>query len=185
MAAQDFARFVASQQNTTADDINADWDEVRNEWLDHLDDLHKKVIAFLQEFVANGSIRYSFKEITLNEEYLGSYRVKTMEISIGRQHVFLEPVSALLIGCWGRVDIVGSAGRAQLLLVNENAKSAADLLTVTVAEGTKKSVFPALSYPTKPPGSMFWKIAYRETRVRFAELDQEAFFALLMEVTGG
>lgn len=92
MQAQDFAKFVASQQEPTQDaasDIKIDWRKVREEWLNDLDDLYRRIDGFLKEFIEKGSITYNFTEIKLNEENLGSYAAKRMEISIGRQHVSL------------------------------------------------------------------------------------------------
>jgi hypothetical protein len=104
-----------------------------------------------------------------------------MDIKIGRQYVQLEPVGTLLIGSKGRVDIVGTAGRAQILLVNEKAKSVADLIKVTVTSGSKKDM------PPPPPASAgpiswAWKIVSQGARREFVEVNKESFFELLMEI---
>ena len=184
MAVRDFAKFVASQQEA-AEQLETDWNEIREEWLSNLDDLYRQVSNFLQEFVTKGSIRYRFVETRLNEENLGSYVAEAMEITIGRQQVFLEPIGTLFIGMKGRVDVVGSAGRAQLALVNENARSGADLISnvpiILVTQSRRSSLPPS---PSVKDVSWAWKIVSRGERPGFVELDQEHFFEVLMDVAG-
>jgi hypothetical protein len=183
MQVQDFAKFVASQQRSTQheeEDAHVEWANIRRQWLEDLDELYAKIGDFLQEYVAAGSIHYSFTEITLTEEDLGSYQVRRMDIDIGREHISLEPIATLLIGSRGRVDVVGSAGRAQLSRVNENAKGPGDLVRITVG---RKGAIPELSRETTPI-SWVWRIVHRDGRVRFVELSKESFFSLLMEVAG-
>lgn len=176
METENFAEFVASQQDV---DTETDWAGMRDEWLKDLDALHAKVAQFLEEYTAAGSISYHLHEIELTEPDIGKYLAKRMDIKIGRQHVSLVPVGTLLIGCKGRVDAMGSAGRAQILLVDERVRSAADLLRVTV--NIKGSVPP--SPPARSaPSSWVWKILTNAAQKQFVDLSKESFFALLMEI---
>jgi hypothetical protein len=121
----------------------------------------------------------------LSEENIGSYLAKRMDIRIGRQSVSLEPIGTLLIGCKGRVDALGSAGRVPLFLVNARAKSAADLIKVTVTVSTRGKVHPPPPpLPSDQPISWAWKIVTGTPR-KFADLDKDSFTRLLMEVTNG
>jgi len=182
MGISDFEKFVNSQQEANADEKFV-WDNMRDEWLANLDLLYQKVIDFLQEFVSTGSINYEFSNVMLTEEHLGTYSAKRMNIKIGRQQVSLEPIGTLLIACKGRVDAIGSAGRAQILLINEKANSPADLFKVTVTIGTGgKLPPPPPPAQTSQPISWTWKIVTNEARKRFVDLDKESLFAVLMEV---
>ena len=116
MQNKDFDKFVARQQGTSLD-TNIDWAGMRDEWLRNLDSLYREIVGFLREYIDAGSISYSFSDRKLIEENIGEYLAKRMAIKIGRQRVSLVPVGTLLIACKGRVDVVGSAGRAQLLLL--------------------------------------------------------------------
>lgn len=178
MGTQDFGRFVASQHETPID-TKIDWAGMRDEWLRDLGALHQQIVHFLHEFTKAGSISYRFTEIQLTEENLGKYWAKRMDIKIGRQRVSLVPVGTLLIGCRGRVDAVGSAGRAQILLVDERAKSARDLIRVTVS--VKGSAPPSVPR-RKEPLSWAWKIVNNTPQKKFVDLDRESFLALLMEI---
>jgi len=173
METKDFENFVASQQETDDSAV-----ETRDEWLKDLDALHCTVAEFLQDYIKAGSISYSFTEIELTEPGIGKYLAKRMDIKIGRQRVSLVPVGTMLIGCKGRVDAQGSAGRAQILLVDEKARSAADLVKVKVNVGGKGPASP----PSREPLLWAWKILSNALQRGFVDLDKESFFALLMEV---
>ncbi len=93
------------------------------------------------------------------------------------------PIATLLIGSAGRNDAVGSAGRAQLLLVKQSGRSPSDLLKVTVSKSAK-AVIPSPARAETEPISWAWKIVRRDIQTSFVELDKESFFSLLMEIAG-
>jgi hypothetical protein len=176
METKEFERFVASQQTNV--DADLDRAQMRDEWLRELASLYSKIAGFLQDFISAGSICYGYTKIEVTEPEIGAYPADRMDISIGRQHVSLVPVGTFLVGCKGRVDAEGSAGRAQILLVNERAKSVADLIKVTV--NIKRSAH--RSPPEQQPISWAWKILTTTVPKRFVDLDKESFFALLLEI---
>jgi hypothetical protein len=181
MVATDFAKFVANQQESR-EEREFDWAAEREKWLSDLDSLYGQVIGFLREYIDSGQISYSFANIELTEEDLGTYTARRMDIKIGRQHVSLEPIGTLLIGCRGRVDVVGTAGRAQLLLLNEQAKSPFDLVSARV--GPPGGMPPTFRSPEEPI-TWVWKIVAHAVQKVFVDLDKDSFFALLMEVGNG
>jgi hypothetical protein len=177
METKEFERFVASQQGTDTD-TDIDWIQMREEWLRDLDSLHRKIVAFLQDYIEAGSIKYSLTKVEVTEPEIGTYLADRMDISIGKQHVSLAPVGTLLVGYKGRVDAEGSAGRAQIVLVNESAKSAADLIKVTInAKGNLPS-----SPSEQKKIAWVWKIVTNTPPRKFVVLDKESLFALLMEI---
>jgi hypothetical protein len=186
MTSRNFAQFVAKQQNTSQPIENGKdltWDEIRDEWLARLEQLYDQIEQFLTEFIEDHSITTSFSEIPLNEANIGSYEARKMEIQIGRQTVYLEPIGTWLIGSRGRVDVVGSAGRAQLILVNEEAKSAKDLVKVF---SPSAQLFSLMENPElTAPISWAWKIVVRGGSVKFLDFNKNSFLSLLMEVAGG
>jgi len=180
METQNFAEFVASQQDV---DTAVDLAVIRDEWLKDLNALHREIASFLEEYTSAGSISYHFHEIELTEPDIGKYLANRMDIKIGRQHVSLVPVGTLLVGCKGRVDAMGSAGHAQLLLVDERARSAADLIRLTVSRS--KAGAPPPPPAPNAPRSWAWKILTNAVQKQFVDLDKESFFALLMEIANG
>ena len=177
MGANAFAEFVASQQ-PTPEDAAIDWAEERDDFLRNLQGLYDRIGDFLKEYVDNGSIRYSFSDMRLSEENLGTYPARRMDIRIGRKSIYLEPIGTLLIGNKGRVDVVGEVGRAQILLVDEKAHGPGDLIKVTV-NLDDEIPRPSMASEMK---SRTWKIVARRPRWSFVDLDKESFFDLLMEV---
>ena len=182
MQAQNFAKFVESQQEST-EEVRVDWAAaMRNQFLGRLESLYSQVLEFLKDFIANGSIQYSFTDVELNEENIGTYPARRMDIRIGRQYIYLEPVGTLLIGFAGRVDAVGpGARRAQLVLVDRGATSVADLIKVTV-DVTPDT--PAAASAIAQSISWVWKIVSRDARRTFVDLDRDSFYELLMELAG-
>lgn len=178
MGTQDFARFVEKQQELAASS-SIDWGKMRDEWLSDLDALYQTVRGFLEKYIENGSITVSFTGIELIEENLGSYEARKMEIKIGAQRIYLVPVGTLIVGSKGRVDVEGTAGRAQLLLLDERAKNPADLIKITV---NIKGDAPPIPPVTKEPIHWVWKIVTNTKPRKFVDLDQESCMSLLMEV---
>ena len=163
MVAKDFEQFVASQQTDL--DASADRAQIVDEWLQNLRLLYEEIAGFLHEFVSTGSISFGFTKIEINEPELGTYLADRMDIIIGRQHVSLIPVGTLLVGCKGRVDVQGSSGQTELLLLKRGAKGASDL-----ASGDRDG----------EPWT--WKIVSNTIPRQFVELDRELFFELVMQV---
>jgi hypothetical protein len=171
MQSQDFTDFVVSQQHDSPESpsaVKARSNRLREEWLQNLDALYRRILTYLDEFLKQQMISYSYKPITLHETRLGRYKAKRMELTIGRQLVTVEPIGTMLIGSRGRVDVRGAAGQRQLVYVNKDAKSATDLISVTVG----KTLYA-------------WKIVNRDQQATFVDLDKDSLYVLLMEVAGG
>lgn len=178
MGANTFAEFVASQQ-PTPEDPKIDWGAERDQFLREVERLYTQVGEFLKEFVADGSISYQFSDVSLTEENLGTYSARRMDIQIGRKSIYIEPVGTLLIGNWGRVDVVGPTGRAQIILVDPRATSPSDLIRVRVSIDASP---PAMPVPSLGQPAVEWKIVGRRPQWTFRSLDKESFFELVMEI---
>jgi hypothetical protein len=105
-----------------------------------------------------------------------------MVVKIGPKSVVLEPIGTLLVGAKGRVDIIGPAGKAQLLLVDGKASGSASLIHVTVGVDWKLPSAPAKS---KREIEWEWKIVTRPPERRFIKITQQSLFQLIMEVANG
>ena len=114
---------------------------------------------------------------------MGKYTARRMDIRIGKQHVSLLPVGTQLIGCKGRVDVEGSVGRAQLLLLDKRAKRAADLINDAASTEESQPPIPRTPHADNPSISWTWKIVTNSMDKRFVDLDKESFFSLLMEIS--
>jgi len=182
MEVTEFDEFVKRQQEAAAGVASVDWDRERKEWLDYLDKLYRKIESLLDKYVSSGQIQLGYRQVELNEENIGSYAAKQMVLRIGPKNVVLEPIGTLLIGSKGRVDIIGPAGKAQLLLVDSKASEPASLIHVTVGR--------AGNLPSGPTKSLRvikweWRIVTRPPERRFIEITQQTLFQLIMEVANG
>jgi hypothetical protein len=182
MDTKEFDEFVKREQEAASGAAPVDWGAQRREWLDNLDKLYRKVESLLDKYLSSGQIQRERRPIKMNEEYIGSYVADQLVLKIGPKSVVLEPVGTLIVGSKGRVDLVGPAGKAQLLLVDSKASGPASLIHVTVGVG-KKPPAP----PPKPTREIKWewKIVTRPPERRFVEITQQSLFQLIMEVANG
>ena len=159
---QDFEEFVKRQQKLVHEpQIN--WANERAEWLAKLDQLYKKVESLLSKYLSAGEIKLEYKAVQLQEENIGPYDAREVILHIGRQQVLLVPVGTMVLGAKGRVDVIGPAGRAQVLLVER----------------------PPSPNPPPDDANLEWKIVTRPPERRFLELTQQSLFQLIMEVANG
>jgi hypothetical protein len=180
MSNKAFDEFVSSEQKGAAIDAAIDWGQQREEWLKQLERLYSKIESFLAKYTSAGQIRYEYRSIHLNEEYIGSYSARQMKLRIGRKEVDLMPIGTLIVGSKGRVDVIGPASIAQLLLVDSRASSTKSMVRVTVSVAGKPR---AVSHPAPPKDIQWeWRIVTRPPERKFIEITQEAFFDLIMEV---
>lgn len=182
MDVKEFEEFVKRQQGSSPGVAEIDWDNERREWLDHLDKLYKKVESLLRKYVSSGQIQLGYRPVELNEENIGSYSAKQMVLRIGRIEVVLEPIGTFFMLSKGRVDIMGPAGKAQILLVDRKASGPTPLIHVSVGLGGKLPAPPAESLQEI---EWEWKIVTRPPERRFIKITQETLFQLIMEVANG
>lgn len=177
MQNKSFDDFVRRQQESAAEDQNTDWEKERQEWLSSLDSLYQRVESLLSNYISSGRILREYKFVRLNEQHIGSYVARKMLLRIGPQQVELIPIGTLLIGAKGRVDVVGPAGKAELLLVDKKRDSWRPRVVVTVGETSKNR-------PSEPPQMIDWewRIVTRPPERKLMEITQENLFQLIMEV---
>lgn len=191
--AKEFDDFVKRQKPSATTERHIDWGKERNDWIAYLNLLYDKIESFLKPY--KDSIRIEYREIELDEEYIGRYVVKQMILHIGRQEITLSPIGTVLIGFKGRVDVVGSAGKASLALVDKDAVDARSLIQVKVTVGAPKSrqpqvkvtagtqKSPQVEEETKTNIEWVWKIVGPPPLIRFIDLNAESFFQLIMDIS--
>lgn len=177
-----FDEFVSRQQERGTKTAPINWEAQRDEWLANLDRLYSKIESLLAKYVSSGQIQFRYQSVELSEEYIGSYSAKRMTLRIGRQEVGFVPIGTLLIGSKGRVDVIGPAGRAEMLLVDSTAFGPRSLIHVTVGIGGKLPVSPS---EADRDIEWEWRIVTRPPERRFIEITQESLFQLIMEVANG
>ena len=185
MANTSFDEFVQREQQAIKirEEKPVDWEAEKDAWLRNLDKLFDMVNGFLKPYIEAGQVSISYRDIKLNEEYIGSYLAKEMLVTIGRKTVRLVPIGTLLIGSKGRVDIEGPVARAQLILLNSEVKSLSQLLHVSVSTDGKPASPPASKKPSQI--NWVWRILTRPPRREIVEISKESFLNLLTEISNG
>jgi hypothetical protein len=172
----DFEAFVKGQQHPAPDDASNSARELQ-EWLDSLALLYQTVESQLAKYIHSGEIKLSYREIALNEEFVGSYTARQLILRIGRSEITLTPVGTMFFGGKGRVDVEGPGGRAHFMLVDRKAEG---LPVFRVIEGA-----PASDEPDRPV-EWAWKIQANTYGLRqYIELTPESLFKVLVEVANG
>jgi hypothetical protein len=183
----EFDEFVRRHQASVAANIAArgpiDWNKQRDEWLRYLEGLYDQVKDFLRSHIVNGAIRLEFRKIKITEDDIGTYEADKMILYIGDQTITFTPVGTLLIGSKGRVDVEGSAGRSRIALLNKSAKSANDVIKVTIIDPGAPE--PITKPKTEKPIEWAWKIVTPPPATAFIDLNKESLLQLILEVSNG
>jgi hypothetical protein len=106
---------LSRQQNAHANEI--DWGERRRQWLDAVERLYQKVTGeLLAESIAQRLVTVSRVGKEIEEEYLGKYWVRELNLDISGETVRFSPKGLNIMGAKGRVDLVGDLDAVTLLL---------------------------------------------------------------------
>ena len=122
MSKQTFDEFVKKQvdqakANQATNEI--DWNKTREDWLRELCDLYSRMEKYLKKYTDKDQIRIRRDQVHLSEDHLGTYEAETLTFLIGHEKVVAKPIGTLLIGAWGRVDLVGARGSLRIVLLEK------------------------------------------------------------------
>lgn len=179
MANTAFREFIEQQTAPPAADSVVDWQQRRDEWLQHLDRFYKLVEAYMREYVDQGKVRLQRSTKKLHEEFIGDYSADTMALHIGANKILFDPAGTNLIGAKGRVDMQSAKGTVKFVLVLADATAMS--WTFRVTEGLE----PPPKEPVAPVENWAWKIATPPPKVRCLELCKDSFQDAIMEIVNG
>src|SRR5947208_2536377 len=103
-----------------------DWNARKKSWEFALSELYKHLESFLDNLKGEGILKISHRPVTVQEDYIGSYQVDQLVLSVGHEQVVFAPKGITVVGAKGRVDVLGQAFTRTLLWVNGNGSSASD-----------------------------------------------------------
>ncbi|RKZ53318.1 MAG: hypothetical protein DRR16_26500 [Candidatus Parabeggiatoa sp. nov. 3] len=165
MSKKDLENFLnQDMENTQA---NVDWLSQRNEWLRYIELFYDRVLKWLVHYIEQGKIQVTRRNITLNEDNIGSYCTEKLILKLANKEVSLTPIGTVLIGSKGRIDMSSSAGEVKFVLVEKDSKGP------SMQEANEKL---ANSLEWK------WKISTSPPSIQFIELNEESFSDALLEV---
>lgn len=178
MSRTDFDNFVQRKQEEEKEATAFDPKRELADWLRHLDALYAQIAEFLKSYADAGTARLELRDIELNEEFSGPYLAKQLFLRIGSSTVTFRPIGTMLIGSKGRVDVQGPRGNARLVLINKKITSARQLITVRVVEPGR----PPLPEVKSDGLEWAWKIVTPAPEMKFIDLNEEAFFDMVLSV---
>ena len=134
-----------------------DWENRKQQWLTWVDKLYGEINDWLNPLKHEGIIKINYENTTLKEDYLDSYPIKNMTITIGVEEVSLKPKGIVLVNSWGRVDMMGDDGTIMLILIETEDDS----------QGIPK---------------LQWHIAIRTPEMKYWQLTKDSFTDALKQV---
>ena len=171
----------------TARQEEVDWGLRRERWLEKLGEFYDFVDSSLKKYVDRDKVRIIHGTKNLNEQYIGSYEAPTRLVEIGDNRISLEPVGAILIGAYGRVDMRGPYGRVKFVLVSSDDPESAPVDAEMPAGGSHVD---DADMEIQGAGcttweQLDWAITTPPPRVRFLPLLEESFHEAILEVVNG
>ena len=116
----DLIRQRAEQLRAEAARNPVDWNERRTWWLGRITALYEQVEGWFEPLINEQTVMAKRELLDLNEEHIGSYVSEKLVLSLAGVNLKLIPVGTLILGGFGRIDVIGSTGRAMLILAAEN-----------------------------------------------------------------
>ena len=173
MADISFDDFV--NQQIAKEEPSIDWIQIRDGWIKHLDEFYQLAEGFLRKYIDQGKVHITRATKQINEEYIGSYDVKSLEVQIGTIKVHFDPIGTRILGVKGRVDMHGPHGTVKFVLVPKTDSSP----TILVIQGASSEV---KDEPEPVMEEWAWKILTRPPNIEYIELVEESFLSAIMEV---
>ncbi|MBF0416075.1 MAG: hypothetical protein HQL78_06750 [Magnetococcales bacterium] len=120
MANTEFAEFLKLKKERETLRNHVDWDHRKAIWLGKIDELLQSVQNWLAPYKSPEEgeplLDYITGEIEIYEEQIGSYRVPAMTIQFGSEDVRLTPKGLVILGGFGRIDMIGPLGSVMIVL---------------------------------------------------------------------
>jgi hypothetical protein len=182
MTKDEFRKFVAEKNESKNSSEPLDWSKEKDTYLKYLEILYSNVKSFLDEFVKGGKIEIYEKQIEIEEESIGKYHAKKMDITIGNKKVHLIPIGTQLIGCKGRVDMRGLNGLIKIVLVDSRMKSLRDHIKIaTSIVSESKQPKEEKNYDSNAV-HWKWRLLTAPPGGKYIEFNEENFLEALMEL---
>ena len=173
MTNMSFDDFV--NQQIAKEEPSIDWIKIRDDWKKHLDEFYQLAEGFLRKYLDQGKVHITRDTKQINEEYIGSYDVESLEVQIGTIKVHFDPIGTRIIGVKGRVDMHGPHGTVKFVLVPKTDSSPTIRVIQEVSSEVKDEQAPVIE-------ELAWKILTPPPNIKYIELEKESFLSTIMEV---
>jgi hypothetical protein len=163
MSKKDLENFLNQQIENTKANGELYWLSRRNQWLCYIEQFYDTLLKWLSRYIEQGKIQVTHKNITLNEDNIGSYNTEKLILKLANREIILTPIGTVLIGSKGRIDMSSSTGEVKFVLVEKDSKD----INTNVAEKSAE---------------WKWKISTTPPLIKFIDLNEDSFSEALMEV---
>ncbi|WP_227937262.1 hypothetical protein [Alkalihalobacillus deserti] len=180
MSLKDLEEFLNDDNN---EGNNFDWEKEKTDWLTAVDDFYRNITEWLKPITErdNSNLKITLDTLVINEEDIGEYEVKKMNISLKGKRVVLEPIGTMLIGARGRIDMKGTYGTVRFVLVDKRLNK--PNVTVRVVDSTGEKALNETNKSTSSlPNDFGWKIITPPPNVQYIPLNEETFTQSLLSV---
>ena len=111
---------LLQKKQKSASGVTVDWDDRRNKYLAAVKDLYDQIRSILAEPIHQHAVSVRSHPKKLSEDYIGTYSVDDLVLSIGDEQVRFSPRGRNTAGAAGRVDVVGERAEAILIYQPES-----------------------------------------------------------------
>ena len=115
----DFLR-VRKQQATSQE---IDWQAKKDTWVRSVETLYGLVQEMLRDSIASKDVTIRTFDTQVNEDFIGTYSIPVLEVTVGNERVEFRPKGITVIGASGRVDIRGERDTVTLLRDEQDVRS--------------------------------------------------------------
>jgi hypothetical protein len=163
MQNDEFLKLVKSHADKTNAEVKqVDWGERLTWWLGKLDKLIVNIDQWLSPLNDQTDIAFVKKKYQIHEEKLGSYEANGLVVNFINASLEFKPVGSVIIGGYGRVDVIGPEGKALLILTYKDE---------TIAPENRRELSE-------------WFISHPNRRASLNPLTQETFQQLFTDLFG-
>lgn len=181
MSKKAFEEFLNKNTSSSEGQESINWDVVKTEWLRQLSILYSNIDKWLKEYVDNGQIIVKKRDETLHENHLGDYKVQVIQISFGNKRVDVVPKARLIIGGYGRVDLLGLNSKEVRFILTDEKSTGVKISIQFGGEPVDNEIINNKNKSIK----LVWKIATPPPQIKYLKLDEDSFFSSLMQVING
>jgi hypothetical protein len=153
-------KYSAAQQEKATESV--DWNERRVWWTTQVTLLLDRIQGWLRPLIDDKTIEFERAKISVTEEMLGQYEVDSGIVHLGSNKLQLLPVASVILGGFGRIDMIGPNGRIMLILIPRN---------------------PNLPQEQQRANAV-WFLAHPAHRSELSELTQETFEQVFADLFG-
>lgn len=183
MKKEGFEKFLSEKTLAKKSKQAIDWGDKKTKWISSLKKLYELFEESLKQYTDNKKISLNYRDITLTEEFIGEYQVKTMIINIGNEEIKLRPIGTNLLGVEGRVDMIGQSATAWIVLVDSRMKGTRDNIKVTFGDvvGRDKQEKENLNETI----NLVWKFVTSPPTREYIPVNEDTILDTIVELSNG